>query len=90
MLLKVITGTPFVSRYSNVRGISRIDFTPAETTVTGVLESYSRSALTSIVCSYPRCTPPIPPVTKISMPAIFAAIIVAETVVAPSILFEIT
>ena len=83
----MIAGTPFVSKYSSVRGISKIDFTPADTTVTGVLPSYSKSALTSIVCSYPLWTPPIPPVTKTSMPAAFAPIIVVETVVAPMAFF---
>jgi len=32
----------------------------------------------------PRCTPPMPPVTKTSMPARAAQIIVAATVVAPT------
>lgn len=35
-LLYVITGTPSVYKYSRVLGMSNIDFTPAETTVTGV------------------------------------------------------
>ena len=83
LLLKLITGIPLVSRYYRVRGISKIDFTPADTTVTGVLPNYYKSALTSITCSKPRWTPPIPPVTKISMPAAWAPIIVPETVVAP-------
>ena len=64
--------------------MSKMDFTPAETTVTGVWPNYLRSALASKVCSYPRWTPPIPPVTKISIPAIYAPIMVDETVVAPS------
>ena len=34
-----MTGTPLVSRYSRVRGMSRIDLTPAQTTATGVRES---------------------------------------------------
>lgn len=50
VLLYVITGTPLVSKYYNVLGISKIDLTPADTTVTGVLASYYKSALTSIVC----------------------------------------
>lgn len=50
LLLYVITGTPFVSKYSKVRGISKIDLTPAEITATGVRASYYKSALTSIVC----------------------------------------
>lgn len=82
----MITGTPSVSKYYRVLGISRMDLTPAETTVTGVLPSSLRSALTSIVYWQPLWTPPIPPVTKTWMPAIYAAIIVAETVVAPSAL----
>ena len=39
-----------------------------------------------IVClldSAPRCTPPIPPVTNTRIPALCAAIIVADTVVPP-------
>lgn len=35
------------TRYSNVRGISRIDLTPAQTTATGVLPSSIKSALIS-------------------------------------------
>lgn len=58
--------------------------TPAETTVTGVLPNYLRSALTSMVSSYPLCTPPNPPVTKISMPAMAEHIIVPATVVEPN------
>jgi hypothetical protein len=50
----VITGTPYVSKYSKVLGISKIDFTPADTTVTGVCPSSLKSALASSVCSYPR------------------------------------
>lgn len=57
---------------------------PAETTMTGVCASSSRSAEMSIVVSAPRCTPPTPPVAKIGMPARPAMIIVAATVVAPS------
>ena len=53
LLPKVTTGTPSVSKYSKVFGISRIFLTPAETTVTGVLPNYLKSALTSIVSSYP-------------------------------------
>ena len=78
------TGTPRVSRYSMVRGRSRIDFAPAQTTATGVRPSSSRSAEMSSVSSTPRWTPPIPPVAKTAMPARCAAIIVAATVVAPS------
>ena len=67
-----------------VRGKSRIDLAPAQTTATGLRPSSSRSAETSSVSSTPRCTPPIPPVAKTAMPARAAAIIVAATVVAPS------
>lgn len=35
------------TRYSSVRGISRIDLTPAQTTAIGVLPSSIKSALTS-------------------------------------------
>lgn len=45
-----MTGTPFVSKYSSVLAISRIDLTPAETTETGVLANSYRSALASNVC----------------------------------------
>lgn len=41
------TVTPSVSKYSSVRPISRMDFTPAHTTATGVLPSSVKSALTS-------------------------------------------
>ena len=37
-----------------------------------------------LVVSAPRCTPPMPPVAKILMPAMWAMIIVVVTVVAPS------
>ena len=77
------TGTPIVSRNSRVLGISRIDFTPAQITETGVRESSVRSAEMSNVVSAPLWTPPIPPVTNILMPAKFARYIVAATVVDP-------
>lgn len=38
----------FLTRYSNVRGISSMDLIPADTTVTGVRPSSCKSALTSI------------------------------------------
>ena len=63
------TGTPRVSRTSSVRGTSRIDFGPAQTTSTGVRASSSRSAETSRLDSPPRWTPPMPPVAKTRMPA---------------------
>ena len=50
--LNEATVTPSVSRYSSVRSISRMDFTPAHTTATGVLPSSVKSALTSrAVCT---------------------------------------
>eukprot|EP00760_Papus_ankaliazontas_P004281 PhM_4_TR1176/c0_g1_i1/m.14206 len=78
-----ITVVPCVSSTSNVRGMSRMDLTPALTTHTGVRPSSVRSADTSMVCSPPRWTPPTPPVTNTGMPAMCATIIVADTVVAP-------
>ena len=85
-----ITGTPIVSRYSSVLGMSKIDFTPAQMTLTGVFESSNKSAEISKVYSAPRCTPPMPPVTKILMPAMFAIYIVPATVVDPFILRAMT
>jgi hypothetical protein len=77
------TVTPFVSRTSRVRGMSRMLFAPAHTVSTGVRDRSARSAETSIVASTPRCTPPIPPVTKTEIPAIPDAITaVPDTVVA--------
>ena len=61
-----------------------MDLAPAQMTMTGVLASSSRSAEMSMVFSAPRCTPPMPPVAKTSMPAMWAMIIVVVTVVAPS------
>ena len=49
--------------------MSRMLFTPALTTQTGVVDSSVRSALMSNVVAAPRCTPPSPPVTKTRMPA---------------------
>ena len=63
--------------------MSRMLFTPAETTATSVVESSVRSALTSKDCCAPRCTPPRPPVTKTRIPASAASRIVEATVVAP-------
>ena len=80
------TGTPCVSRYSSVSGTSRIAFGPAQTTAIGVRASSSRSELMSsdgaAPPTAPRWTPPIPPVAKTAIPAAWAAIIVALTVVA--------
>ena len=59
----------YLTRYSSVFSMSSIDLTPAETTATGVRPSSVRSALTSNVVSAPRWTPPMPPVTKIGIPA---------------------
>ena len=81
--LTVATGTPSVSKYSKVLPMSRIDLTPAQTTATGVLPNSVKSALMSIESSTNLCTPPIPPVTNMRMPAICASAIVDETVVAP-------
>ncbi len=61
-------------------------FGPAHTTAIGVRPSSSRSDEMSKVGfgppSAPRWTPPIPPVAKTAIPAAWAAIIVADTVVA--------
>ena len=78
-----MTGTPRVSSASSVFGISRIALAPAETTVTGVRANSSRSAEMSKLVSAPWCTPPMPPVAKTAIPAPWAAIMVAATVVPP-------
>ncbi len=67
-----------------VLGISSIFLTPAEMTLTGVLPSYLKSALTSIVSEKSLCTPPRPPVTNMSIPAKALQIIVPATVVDPN------
>ena len=77
------TGTDSVSSRSRVAGTSRIDFTPAHTTVTGAAASAARSADSSQVSRAPRCTPPSPPVANTRMPASRARYAVAATVVAP-------
>lgn len=59
-------------------------FAPAQTTITGVWASSSRSAEMSMVVSAPRWTPPMPPVANTRIPAIWAMIMVVVTVVAPS------
>lgn len=64
--------------------MSRIDLTPADTTATGVRPNSVKSALISHVSSTFLWTPPMPPVTKTSIPAIWAHIIVPDTVVAPT------
>jgi len=61
-----------------------VDLAPAQTTITGVRASSSRSAEISMVVSAPRCTPPMPPVANTWMPAMWAMIMVVVTVVAPS------
>ena len=61
-----------------------MDLAPAQTTITGVWASSSRSAEMSMVVSAPRCTPPMPPVAKTWIPAMWAMIMVVATVVAPS------
>jgi len=75
------TGTPAVSRYSNVASISKIAFGPAHTTNTGVLDSSGKSAEISNGASL--CTPPIPPVANTLIPDKCAAIIDPATVVPP-------
>ena len=71
-----------VSSRSSVAGTSRIDLTPEQTTVTGVVESEVRSADSSQVSRAWRWTPPRPPVAKTRMPARCARWLVAATVVA--------
>ena len=44
----ILSTYPNPTRYSRVLPISKIDLTPAQTTVTGVLPSSLRSALTSM------------------------------------------
>jgi hypothetical protein len=58
-----------VSSRSSVAPTSRIDFTPAQTTVIGVLASVPRSADSSHVSRASRCTPPSPPVANVPIPA---------------------
>src|SRR3984957_10730835 len=65
--------------------MSRMDFTPAETTVIGVRDSTVRSADSSKDSAAPRCTPPRPPVANTPMPARAASTDVAATVVPPVI-----
>ena len=72
-----------VSSRSSVAPTSRIDFTPAQTTVIGVPASVPRSADSSHVSRASRCTPPSPPVANTPMPARTASAEVAATVVAP-------
>lgn len=75
--------TPRVSSRWRVAGTSRIDFTPAQTTVIPVLASSRRSADSSWFSAHSRCTPPSPPVAKTPTPARAARNAVADTVVAP-------
>ncbi|KAH3661787.1 hypothetical protein OGAPHI_005965 [Ogataea philodendri] len=81
--------TPFVSRYSIVLGTSKIDLGPEQITPTGVLDSSSKSALTSIK-SKGRETPPNPPVANRSIPAAWARIMVEAIVVPPVSFLAIT
>lgn len=50
----------WVSRYSSVRGMSSMDFAPAQTTAIGDLLNSVRSLETSMLLSPPLWTPPIP------------------------------
>jgi hypothetical protein len=43
----------------------------------------TKIALCDLLCSAPRCAPPMPPVTNTGIPAACAKIIVPATVVAP-------
>ena len=72
-----------VSRRSSVAATSRMDFTPAQTTVIGVRDSVVRSADSSQDSRACRCTPPRPPVAKTAIPASAARCAVEATVVAP-------
>ena len=63
--------------------MSRIDFTPAQTTQMSVRARPTRSADSSHVSLASRCTPPRPPVANRPMPASAARCAVAATVVAP-------
>ena len=56
---------------------------PAATTITGLRANSPRSADMSKLVPAPRCTPPMPPVAKTPIPASWAAIMVAATVVEP-------
>ena len=71
-----------VSKRSNVAPTSRIDFTPAQTTVMSSADNAVRSADSSNDSCAPRCTPPRPPVAKTFISAITARCAVAATVVA--------
>src|SRR4051812_15133485 len=64
--------------------MSRIDFTPAQTTQIPTRAKVPRSADSSNVSAAPRCTPPSPPVANTRIPARSARCEVAATVVAPS------
>ena len=77
------TGTLSVSSRSSVAAMSRIDLTPADTTVMRQRPRMPRSADSSKVVPASRCTPPIPPVANTRMPACEASSAVAATVVPP-------
>ena len=80
---KTSTGTLRVSSRSSVAAMSRMDFTPADTTVIRQRPRTPRSADSSKVVPASRCTPPIPPVANTRMPAREASNAVAATVVPP-------
>ncbi len=66
-----------------VSPMSKMDFMPAQTVATLILDIMNKSADMSKVVVAPRCTPPIPPVTKTEIPAISAKAILEATVVPP-------
>lgn len=78
-----MTGTPAVSRYSTVLSISKNGFGPEHTTATFVRPSSIKSAEMSIEFAAALWTPPMPPVAKILIPAMWARTIVPATVVPP-------
>ncbi len=82
MVLYPTTPMAYVSSLSRVAATSKIDFTPAQTTVIFNWESEVKSADSSNDSFAPRCTPPKPPVAKTFMPALAAKWAVAATVVA--------
>ncbi len=77
------TVTLSVSSRSSVAAMSRIDLTPADTTVIGQAPRIARSADSSKVWPALRWTPPMPPVANTRIPACAASHEVAATVVPP-------
>ena len=77
------TGTLKVSNVSIVCDMSNIDFIPADITNTGVRFNSSKSEEMSTRewLLRRRCTPPVPPVTNVDIPARDAICIVLATVV---------